>query len=108
MPRNMAKSRLLIDSRKAMLGSAEDDAVADRQVLAQLLDQPQRLVLGVARGDVGEDGDGPLAVAAGDGLERRLLLEGDERGERDEVAVARPDAQPARCPRAASAARPGA
>ena len=64
------------------------------RVLAELLDEAQGVGLGVARGDIGEDGDGPFPVAPGDGLQGGLLIEDDERGQRDEVPVAGPDAQP--------------
>src|SRR4030065_578794 len=48
---------------------------------------------GVARGCVGGDRNGPFPVAAGDGLKGGLLLEEDERGQGDELAVPGPDAQ---------------
>ena len=55
IPRKSAKSRLPIDSRKATLAPPSTTRVAVGQVLAELLHERERLLLRLARGDVGED-----------------------------------------------------
>ncbi len=48
----------------------------------------------MAGGDVGVDGDRALAVAAGDGLQRRLLVVGDQGRQRHQLPGARAHLQP--------------
>ncbi len=89
MPRTSAKNRLRHRVAKRHRRAAEHGAVADRDVLRDLLDVADGLVLGMSGGDVGVHRDGALAVLAGDGLERRLLLVGDQRGQGHQIAARR-------------------
>ena len=93
MPRKSAKSSDDIDSRKATLAPPSTTRMPTGAALGELLDLGERLVLRRARGDVGEDRDRALAVAAGDRLQRRALLGRHQRRERHELARRGPHAQ---------------